>query len=159
MTSTRRQTRRVTGICGPARTSRWPALSDMARPAPACLASRTSCGSKICFRLLSFIFLTITITLKFFPVFVFFFAVFKLYKAIFSSPPSNSSLFFNFEKKFPTPQGGGKGQNIYPWLDEKWLTVNNIILFITMSYYHNYNYWTGTIFIEYHLSLIIIIWL
>ena len=41
---------------------------------------------------------------------------------------------------------------------QKWQYDNKtIIMFVTMSYYHNYL--TETIFIEYDLSVIIIIWL
>ena len=32
----------------------------------------------------------------------------------FLGPPSNSCLFFNLDKNFPPPQGGGDGQKIYP---------------------------------------------
>merc|ERR1711860_246555 len=67
--------------------------------------------------------------LKFFPVFVDFFCghlsftcvlslfsfflLFPPFPFLFSCPPSNSSLFFNLDKK---TWGGGIGHNIYPCL-------------------------------------------
>merc|ERR1712200_128044 len=74
--------------------------------------------------------------LKFFPVFVDFWGVFKLHKGIltcvlslfslfssfppfpflFSSPPLNSSLFFNLDKNSSPPRGGGMARIYIPAL-------------------------------------------
>ena len=53
----------------------------------------------------------------------------------FSSPPSNSSLFFNLHKKSPTPRGGGNGQNIYPCINERLFSPYIPIAYICFKFY------------------------